>query len=255
MRPPTLGSMLLATCHPERLGDWYAAAFEPRTDTAMNGYRMLDLGGFHLVIDRRDDIGEANPEPARTILNFDVADARAVAARMDGMGVRWLADLEDRDGSHFATAIDPDGNYVQIIQHDPRHDADMATELGWSPLAVSRSFTSFSVDDLSAAEAFYGETLGLPVGVDDGLLTIHLAGGRDVVVYAKDDHAPATFTVLNFPVGDLEDAVDQLGARGVTFERYDQFDHDERGIARGDGGPPIAWFTDPAGNVLSVLQP
>lgn len=254
MRPPAVDSMLLATTAPERLGDWYATAFEPRTDTTMNGYRMLRFGTFHLVIDSRDDIDDTNPEPGRVIVNFDVADVRAVAARMDGMGVRWLAGLEDRDGSLFATAIDPDGNYVQIIQHDPRHLAQMGAEIGESPLAASPTFSSFSVDDLDAAEAFYGQTLGLAVEVDNGLLTIHLPDGHDVVVYPKDDHTPATFTVLNFTVGDLEQTVDQLSARGITFQRYDRFDHDERGIARSDHGPPIAWFIDPAGNILSVLQ-
>lgn len=255
MRPTAIDSMLLATTDPERLGDWYAAALDPRTDTTMNGYRMLGFGTFHLIIDRRDDIGDANPEPGRVILNFAVADAKAVAAHMDEVGVRWLAALEDRDGSLFATAIDPDGNYVQIIQHDPRNFARMATEIGDSPLAGSPTFASFSVDDLNAAEAFYGQTLGLPVDVDNGLLTIHLPGGHDVLAYPKDDHTPATFTVLNFPVDDLEHTVDHLAASGITFERYEHFDHDERGIARSDQGPPIAWLTDPAGNILSVLQP
>lgn len=254
MRSPTIDSMLLATTDPERLGDWYTTALQPRTDATMNGYRMLRFGTFHLIIDSRDDIGDTNPEPGRVIVNFDVADARAVVAGMDGMGVRWLAGLEDRGGSLFATAIDPDGNYVQIIQHDPRHAAQMAAEIGESPLAASPTFSSFSVDDLDAAEAFYGQTLGLPVDVDNGLLSIHLPGGHDVMVYPKDDHAPATFTVVNFPVGDLDQTVDQLASRGITFERYGQFDHDERGIVRSDHGPPIAWFTDPAGNILSVLQ-
>lgn len=255
MRPPTLDSMLLASTNPERLGDWYATTLDPQADTTMNGYRMLRFGTFHLIIDRRNDIDDTNPEPGRAIVNFDVADARAVAARMDDLGVQWLADLEDRDGSLFATAIDPDGNYVQIIEHDPHHAARMAAENGDSPVAASRAFSGFSVDDLDAAENFYGRVLGLPVTAEDGLLTIHLPGGHDVLAYPKDDHTPATFTVLNFPVVDIELVVDELTRRGITFQPYEQFDHDERGIARGDQGPPIAWFTDPAGNILSVLQP
>jgi hypothetical protein len=85
------------------------------------------------------------------------------------------------------------------------------------------------------------------------LLTLHIAGDRDTLVYEKPDHTPATYTILNFPVDDIDKAVDELSARGVRFERYDGFDQDEKGIARGEG-PYIAWFTDPAGNVLSVLQ-
>jgi predicted enzyme related to lactoylglutathione lyase len=118
---------------------------------------------------------------------------------------------------------------------------------------TTKAFSGFSVDDIPAAKAFYGETLGIKVSEEHGLLTLHIAGDRDVLVYPKPDHTPATFTILNFPVADIDQAVDQLTARGVRFERYDKIKTDEKGIHRGDG-PPIAWFTDPAGNVLSVLQ-
>ena len=123
-------------------------------------------------------------------------------------------------------------------------------------LKESKAFSGFSVDDFAAARAFYADTLGLGVTVMDesmGLMSLDLAGGGRVTVYAKPGHQPATFTVLNFPVADVERTVDDLAARGVTFERYDGFDQDERGISRGPG-PRIAWFTDPAGNVLSVLE-
>jgi predicted enzyme related to lactoylglutathione lyase len=117
------------------------------------------------------------------------------------------------------------------------------------------AFASFSVDDTEAARAFYGEALGLDVSeTGPGLLTLTLTGGTRVMVYPKPDHTPATFTVLNFQVADVEAAVDALTAAGVTFARYDGFGQDEKGIARGDEGPPIAWFTDPAGNVLAVLE-
>ncbi|MFF5426637.1 MULTISPECIES: VOC family protein [unclassified Streptomyces] len=121
------------------------------------------------------------------------------------------------------------------------------------------AFSGFSVDDLDAARRFYGETLGLRVedeGPDDmGALVLTLAGGARVFVYAKDDHAPASFTILNFEVDDIDRAVDALGGRGVEFERYPGFEADGKGIMRSDGrGPSIAWFKDPAGNVLSVLQ-
>ena len=123
-------------------------------------------------------------------------------------------------------------------------------------LAESKAFSGFAVGDLEEARRFYGETLGLPTTVLDeqnGLMTLHLAGGRDTLVYRKPDFAPATYTILNFPVGDVEQAVDELAARGVRFERYEGFDQDEKGISRG-GGPAIAWFKDPAGNILSVLE-
>jgi catechol 2,3-dioxygenase-like lactoylglutathione lyase family enzyme len=120
-------------------------------------------------------------------------------------------------------------------------------------LADSRAFSGFAVDDLERAREFYGDTLGLSTSEEHGLMTLHLAGDRPTLVYPKPDHLPATYTILNFPVNDIEDAVDQLSARGVRFERYDGFEQDERGINRG-GGPYIAWFKDPAGNLLSVLQ-
>jgi catechol 2,3-dioxygenase-like lactoylglutathione lyase family enzyme len=115
-------------------------------------------------------------------------------------------------------------------------------------------FSGFAVDDLAAARKFYGEVLGLKVSEDHGLLTLHIAGGREILAYPKPDHVPATFTILNFPVDDIDRAVDELTARGVAFQRYDSFDQDDKGIDRSGDGPPIAWFTDPAGNILAVLQ-
>jgi predicted enzyme related to lactoylglutathione lyase len=121
-------------------------------------------------------------------------------------------------------------------------------------LENSPAFSGYSVDAVSTVKQFYAETLGVSVSEEHGLLTLHLAGDRDTLIYPKGpQHVPATFTVLNFPVADIEQAVDELVARGVSFERYDGMDQDSRGIARG-GGPLIAWFKDPAGNILSVLE-
>ncbi|MFG1708717.1 VOC family protein [Nonomuraea sp. M3C6] len=125
MKRPILGSLLLSSTDPERLRTWYAAALDPEENTDVNEYRVLKFGDFHLLIDTRADVADKNPEPGRVILNFDVADARAIATRMENAGVSWLAQLEDRDGSLFATAIDPDGNYVQIIQLSEAHRAAM----------------------------------------------------------------------------------------------------------------------------------
>jgi catechol 2,3-dioxygenase-like lactoylglutathione lyase family enzyme len=121
-------------------------------------------------------------------------------------------------------------------------------------LKDSKAFSGFSSNDIPASKRFYGETLGLDVSDEMGGLGLHLAGGVEVFIYPKDNHVPATFTVLNFRVDDIEAAVDRLTEAGVTFERYDGFEQDEKGIARGDEGPAIAWFKDPAGNILSVLQ-
>ena len=121
-------------------------------------------------------------------------------------------------------------------------------------LETSKAFSGFAAPDLAEARAFYEGVLGLRVSEDSDLLTLHLAGGRDTLVYAKPDHAPANYTILNFPVADVDRAVDALAARGVRFERYEGFDQDEKGIARSPDGPPIAWFTDPAGNILAVLE-
>ncbi|MFD7704299.1 VOC family protein [Streptomyces caelestis] len=126
--------------------------------------------------------------------------------------------------------------------------------------AQAQAFSGFSVDDLGEARRFYGETLGLPVEEtgqgDMRVLSLTLGGGARVFVYPKETHTPATFTILNFPVDDIDTAVAELERRGVPLERYAEFEHDEKGVVRGGGDGPaaIAWFTDPAGNVLSVLQ-
>ena len=117
----------------------------------------------------------------------------------------------------------------------------------------TKAFSGFAVDDLERARQFYGGTLGIRTSQEHGLMTLHLSGGRDTLVYPKPDHTPATYTILNFPVDDIDKAVDELTARGVQLQRYPDAGQDEKGISRG-GGPYIAWFTDPAGNILSVLQ-
>lgn len=119
----------------------------------------------------------------------------------------------------------------------------------------TKAFSGFSVNDVQKAKDFYGQTLGLEVSESNGLLRLHIAGGKMVVVYPKENHIPATFTILNFPVANVEQAVDDLTSRGVQFESYNEGDlvTDEKGIFRG-GGPKIAWFKDPAGNILSVLE-
>jgi predicted enzyme related to lactoylglutathione lyase len=129
-----------------------------------------------------------------------------------------------------------------------------ATQMEEEPmLRDSHAFSGFSSNDIPKAKQFYGQTLGVEVTEENDMLMLHLQGGGRVLIYPKENHEPASFTVLNFPVADVEAAVDQLTAAGVTFERYEGSGQDERGIMR-DQGPPIAWFKDPAGNVLAVLK-
>jgi predicted enzyme related to lactoylglutathione lyase len=116
----------------------------------------------------------------------------------------------------------------------------------------TKAFSGFSVDDIAKAKQFYGETLGIRLSEENGMLQLHIAGDRDTLIYPKQDHTPAAFTILNFPVDDIDVAVDQLVAAGIELEKYGDM-VDEKGVHRGQG-PSIAWFKDPAGNVLSVLQ-
>jgi len=117
----------------------------------------------------------------------------------------------------------------------------------------SKAFSGFSVDDIPRAKAFYGDTLGLRVTEENGMLRLHVGGDTEILVYPKPNHTPAEFTILNFPVDDVDKAVDELAARGVRMERFEGIEADEKGIVR-EQGPDIAWFRDPAGNILSVLR-
>jgi catechol 2,3-dioxygenase-like lactoylglutathione lyase family enzyme len=119
-------------------------------------------------------------------------------------------------------------------------------------IKADEAFSGFSTNDIARAKEFYGQTLGLEVIEENGMLTLQL-GGSNVLVYPKDDHEPATYTILNFPVDNIDAAVDELTSRGVRFERYEGQAQDDRGIMR-EWGPPIAWFRDPAGNILSVIE-
>jgi catechol 2,3-dioxygenase-like lactoylglutathione lyase family enzyme len=117
----------------------------------------------------------------------------------------------------------------------------------------TKAFSGFSVNDVPKARDFYSKTLGLDVTEEHGILSLHIATGGRIIIYPKPNHTPATYTILNFPVDDIDKAVDELVKRGVKFERYEGLKADAKGIHRGQG-PSIAWFKDPAGNILSVLQ-
>jgi predicted enzyme related to lactoylglutathione lyase len=234
--------MLLSSTDPKRLRDWYVDALGAVDRGSVGPYLAVELSGFFVLLDSRDDVSPRNLEP-RIILNVDVPDARAAVDRLDAYGVEWVAPLEDRDGNYFATVLDPDGNYVQLLQ--------FATP---GPLDARAAFGTFSVDDVERARAFYGDVLGLTASVEGGMLLLRLEPGRQVLLYPKPNHVPASHTVLNFPVADIALAVDALTERGVVFERYPGMAQDERGVLRDPHSPPIAWFRDPAGNTLAVLE-
>lgn len=128
MSTASLMSLMLSSTDPERLHGWYTSVLPPSTDDQQEQYRVLGYGGFYLFLDSRDDVGAKTAEPGRVVLNFDVDDAPGFVARVDEQGTEWLAPLEDRDGSLFVTAIDPDGNYVQVIQLSEEHKAQMAAQ-------------------------------------------------------------------------------------------------------------------------------
>jgi len=245
----TLGSMLLGSRNPGRLRDWYCQAFDLKPDE----HGVLQAGDVGVIVDGRDDVAATNPEPGRFIVNFHVDDARAAAARLTRLGVTWVAEVEERPPGLIGTLADPDGNYVQVIELAPGYGDDRPAGAP-AALRTGDAFSGFAVDDVAAARAFYTEKLGIHVTERNGMLELRLGRHTTVLVYPKENHEPATFTVLNIPVDDIDAAVGELTARGVTFERYPGVDTDEKGVVRGDDGPPIAWFTDPAGNVMSVLQ-
>ncbi|WP_346770768.1 VOC family protein [Luteipulveratus flavus] len=246
---PRLNSLLLGSTNPDRLRAWYAEAFGVEADR----WGFVELGPTGVMADPRDDVAEASAEPGRVILNLDVPDAKAAVERIEKAGTTWVVPLEEREPGWFATFTDPDGNYVQVIQMKPEMEREMLAEMR-RDFTPTHPFVGFAVDDIPAAQAFYRDTLGLDVSEQNDMLAIWLSPAESVLVYPKPGHVPAQHTILNVPVDDIDDAVDSLTEAGVEMIRYDGFGQDDRGIARGDEGPPIAWFTDPAGNILSVLQ-
>ncbi len=171
-------------------------------------------------------------------------------------GLRWRANpgLEFTNAIGVARQVNL-GRYC-IYGWNLKEGTSVENIHGGKPMFKNtKAFSGFSVDDVQKAKDFYGETLGLEVSEEHGLLTLHISGGTKIIIYPKPNHAAATFTILNFPVDNIDQAVDELTKRGVRFEHYDGPDikTDQKGIHR-DAGPKIAWFKDPAGNILSVLQ-
>lgn len=245
---PTLGSLLLGSADPTRLRDWYEKAF----GVAVDGFGFHDFGGFGVMPDQRDDVAASATEPGRVILNFDVPDAKAAVERIERAGTTWIMPLTDNPDGKFATFTDPDGNYLQVIEMSP--DMQQQMMAGYrDEWRNTKPFSGIAVNDTAAAKEFYSTVMGLDVTEKKGILALWLDARSCVLAYPKPNHIPAQHTVLNFPVDDIDTAVDSLVAAGVTMLRYDGMKQDAKGIMR-EGGPLIAWFADPAGNILSVLQ-
>lgn len=264
MSAPAVGSILLASTDPDRLRAWYERAFGVSADA--DGF--LRLGGVGLLVDGRDDVAADAAEPARVILNLHVGDAQGSARHLDAMGVTWLAELEYREqaGAWFGTVLDPDGNYVQIIELTDAYWAarqQRARQAGHGPLADAAVSTRLPAQDLDRARRFYAEKLGLePAETRPGGLRYQLRNGG-FSVFQSPGRPSGEHTQMGWQVDDIDTAVAELRRRGVVFEQV--------GIpglgtadgiaevvgnypAAGGGGERAAWFRDSEGNLHGIGQ-
>ncbi|GAA1546916.1 hypothetical protein GCM10009678_31930 [Actinomadura kijaniata] len=261
---PNIGSILLASTDPARLRAWYERAFDVRAD----GDGFLPLGEVGVLVDGREDVAERAAEPERVILNLHVADARAVARRLDALGVEWVAEPEYREGAGawFATLRDPDGNLVQIIELTPEYWTARRARLGTGsvgPLAGASVAGRLPALDLDRARRFYREKLGLePVETRPGGLRYRFPGG-EFALFASAGKPSGEHTQLSWHVDDLERTVAELRERGVEFEEYDLPGlRTVDGIAEVEGDYPshggvgerAVWFRDSEGNLLGIGQ-
>jgi catechol 2,3-dioxygenase-like lactoylglutathione lyase family enzyme len=259
---PVIGSMLLASTNPDRLRTWYEQAFNVQADA--DGF--LQFGGVDLLIDGRDDVTDTNPQPARVIINLHVHDAHATAKHLDSLGVTWLAELEYRaqHGLWFATVIDPDGNYVQIIEATPAYRAAKRSRTGQAILQTSPAGTRLPAQDLDRARRFYADKLGLhPIEERPGGLRYE-CGGATFSLFASGGRPSGEHTQMAWTVDDIETTVEYLRSRGVVFEDVDLPGlRTTSGIADVTGNYPstgatgerAAWFRDSEGNLLGIGQP
>ena len=254
MTTPVLGSILLATTNVSRLRDWYGRAF----GVAPNSDGFFEFGGVSVLVDHRDDVADEVAEPERVILNFHVADARAMAAHLDGLGVTWVAPVEFRGDAWFATLRDPDGNLVQIIELTPSYWATRGGPLAGSPVA-----SRLPAQDLDRARRWYSDKLGLePVEAREGGL-LYRCGGAAFGLFASAGQPSGAHTQMGWEVADIDATVAELRSRGVVFEEYDL-----PGLTTVDGiadiegnypskgtGERAVWFHDSEGNLLGIGQP
>jgi catechol 2,3-dioxygenase-like lactoylglutathione lyase family enzyme len=261
---PAIGSILLASTDPGRLRGWYERAFGVTADT--DGF--LRFGEIGLLVDSRDDVAAKAAEPARVILNLHVDDAGAVARHLGAMGVTWLAPLEYREqaGAWFGTVLDPDGNYVQIIELTPAYWAarqERARPAGQGPLAGAAVSARLPAQDLDRARRFYAAKLGLePAETRPGGLRYQCRSGS-FSLFESVGRSSGEYTQLAWQVDDLDAVVADLRQRGVVFEDVDVSGlRTVNGIAEvtgnypsaGGGGERAAWFRDSEGNLLGLGQ-
>jgi predicted enzyme related to lactoylglutathione lyase len=258
---PVIGSILLGTTDPARLREWYRQAF----GVAPDGDGFLRLGGVGLLIDGRDDVAPVAAEPARVIINLHVDDARAVAERLEELGVPWVAALEYREqaGAWFGTFADPDGNHVQIIELTPSYWAARRKRLGQGVLDTAEVTTRLAAQDLERARRFYSEKLGLePAETRPGGLRYQCASGG-FAVFQSAGQPSGDHTQMGWKVDDIEAVVAELRWRGVEFEEYDFPGlRTVDGIAEVKGNYPsaggvgerAAWFRDSEGNLHGIGQ-
>ena len=261
---PTLGSFLLASTDPVRLLGWYERAFGVTADT--DGF--LPFGEVGLLVNSRDDVAAKAAEPARVIINLHVEDAEATARHLDAIGVTWLAPLEYRDqaGAWFGTVLDPDGNYVQIIELTPAHRAARqrrARQAGQGPLAGAAVSARLPAQDLERARRFYAEKLGLePAETRPGGLR-YQCRRASFSVFQSAGRPSGEHTQLAWQVDDLDAVVAELRQRGVVFEDVNVPGlRTVNGIAEvagnypsaGGGGERAAWFRDSEGNLHGIGQ-
>ncbi|MBY6537372.1 VOC family protein [Rhodococcus sp. BP-349] len=246
MATASVNSILLSSDDPDALSRWYETVFEATVSRDEHPYQVLDLDGFFIMFDRRDDVAGPSTAGARIILNVEIDDPVATAARIDELGGEWVSPLENRDGHHFATAKDPDGNWIQLVRLSDEAEAEMGQP--------TTPFSGFAVRDIDETAEFYSTVLGMRVMRNSmGILMIRIDRRTTVIAYPKPDHEPASFTVLNIPVTDIHASVAELTEKGVSFLRYDGFPQGDNGVMT-NNGPSIAWFTDPSGNVISVIS-
>lgn len=262
---PVIGSILLASTDPVRLRAWYERAFGVTAD--VDGF--LRLGEVGLLIDGRDDVAARTAEPARVIINLHVPDARAIARHLSGLEVTWVAALEYREaaGAWFGTVLDPDGNYVQVIELTEAYWAARRERLGAGTagaLDAGGVTTRLPAQDLERARRFYAEKLGLePVETRPGGLRYECASGG-FSLFQSAGRPSGEHTQMAWKVQDVEAAVAQLRGRGVAFEDVDVPGlRTVDGIAEvkgnypstGAGGERAAWFRDSEGNLVGLGQP
>jgi catechol 2,3-dioxygenase-like lactoylglutathione lyase family enzyme len=260
---PAIGSILLASTDPGGLRTWYERAFGVPADA--DGF--LQLGGVGLLVDGRDDVAPRTAEPARVIINVHVDDARATARHLDALGVTWLAEMGYREqaGAWFGTVLDPDGNYVQVIELTEAYRTGRRmrqAERSGGALAAATVGARLPAQDLDRARRFYAEKLGLqPAETRPGGLR-YRCGSGSFSLFQSAGRPSGEHTQMAWQVDDIDAVVAELRARGVVFERYDLPGlRTDDGVAEvagnypSDGGAErAAWFRDSEGNLLGVGQ-